>query len=887
MNLSNISTWFRSSVDLNDSQLDPENTPMETYNARSFRGPEPLDFENAGNKWLIWKQQFEVYMLASGGNDTKELIKIATFLHHLGPRGIEVYNTIMDRPFTSTTPTGTEEKLEDVIKKFDEYCMPKKNVVMESFKFHTIKQKENQPVTEFVTELRTQLPYCAFKCTCNVSYGERMLRDRIILGIADKRLQLKLLDEKDISLDSVIEKCKVAELAKANKSLLAEPISEKKEDRYVDAVGEYKSRKPTAQCFRFGYPYVPGHQQKCPANREGQVCYKCNQPGHFARFCKHLAHGSKSPAMERKEDKGETKSKEGQKVNENSTGARKKVNELRYTGFYYDSGITNNIIHIDALNLNKDRSDNNEDGFNPRIENIGGWKKTLTFANRKITFKLDTGADISCIPIDTIEHIGCRKLISGSVNSLFAYNNNKIESYGKITLLCLNEKLGRKLPIDFEVVEKGLQPILGVDACVTLSLVKRIDRIESMPMPETKEEFVIQNSDIFEGLGKMPGKCHIVLKPDSTPNLKYKKRIPASLIYRLKQQVTTMVKDGVLSRVDYPTDWVNNLQLIEKSNGMLRLCLDPVPLNACIKREHLQIPTAEEIIGRLSNKRVFTVLDLKNGFWELELDESSSNLTTFMTPFGRFKWNRLPFGLNCAPEMFLKSMWRVFGDIEGVEIYFDDLCISGKDKIEHDRVLRKVLERARANSVKFNSDKIQYRKSEVTFMGQVVSANRVSPDEKYYKAIRELPLPKDKKGVLRLLGLYKFLARFIPNLSKRTANLRNLTRLDVSWEWKEEHTNEVNDLMTTISQGPVLAIYDPESPLVIQTDSSKDGLGSVLLQNGRPVAYASRSLTKSEQKWAQIEKEALAIAFSLERFHYFVYGRDCEVHSDHKPLETL
>lgn len=249
-----------------------------------------------------------------------------------------------------------------------------------------------------------------------------------------------------------------------------------------------------------------------------------------------------------------------------------------------------------------------------------------------------------------------------------------------------------------------------------------------------------------------------------------------------------------------------------------------------MQREHFLIPTIDNFTSKLANKELFTVLDLSSAY--MELVEKSSDFTTFMTPFGRYKFNRVPYGLNCAPEMFQRKMIQIFGDLEGVLIYFDDMIIVARDKIEHDKIMEKVLERARENNVRFNPYKIQYCQKEVIFMGNIISPGQIKPVDKYIQAILDMKMPQDKGSVARFLGLLKYIARFIPNLSKITANLRNLTRNDVQFHWNEEHEMEFKNLLKIISSDPILEIYDPKKPVVVQTDASKDGLGCVLMQDG-------------------------------------------------------
>ena len=162
-----------------------------------------------------------------------------------------------------------------------------------------------------------------------------------------------------------------------------------------------------------------------------------------------------------------------------------------------------------------------------------------------------------------------------------------------------------------------------------------------------------------------------------------------------------MEEKDVVQKVDRPTPWVNSLVIVEKRDGSLRLCLDPRDLNKAIRREHHRIPTAEDIASHLSGKKIFSIVDEKDGFWQVRLDEESSHLCTFNTPFGRYRFKRMPFGISSAPEVFQKKNEALFGDIDGVEVIFDDIIVAAKDEKEHDETMLKLLERARQANVKF------------------------------------------------------------------------------------------------------------------------------------------------------------------------------------------
>lgn len=167
------------------------------------------------------------------------------------------------------------------------------------------------------------------------------------------------------------------------------------------------------------------------------------------------------------------------------------------------------------------------------------------------------------------------------------------------------------------------------------------------------------------------------------------------------------------------------------------------------------------------------------------------------------------------------------------------------------------------------------------YVGQIFSEGGVKPDPSYVKAILEIDQPKNKKELLKILGMINYLSKYLPNSSNILVPLRSLIKNNIQWVWTEDHTECLKKVKNIISKIPTLQIFDHKSLIEVQTDASQFGVGGCLLQNGRPVAFCSRALTETESKWAQIEKEYLAISFCLTKFHHYVYGKKVLVKSDH------
>ena len=279
--------------------------------------------------------------------------------------------------------------------------------------------------------------------------------------------------------------------------------------------------------------------------------------------------------------------------------------------------------------------------------------------------------------------------------------------------------------------------------------------------------------------------------------------------------------------------------------------------------------------------KVFTSLDVSNQFWRVVLDEESSFSTTFNTPFGRYHWKRMPFGIRSAPELFQRKMHELIEGLRGVEVIADDFVVVGYGESwqsaikDHDRNLLSFLQRCDERGVHLNSDKLQLRMKEVPFIGHVATSEGLRPDPSKVWAIRKMPLPENVAGIQRILGMSQYLSKFLPRLSDITKPLRNLTHQDAEWIWDEPQQSAFECLKQAVSATPVLRYYNLKEDVTIQCDASQRGLGVALLQGGQPVAYALCTLTDKEVNYAQIEKELLVIVFACEKFDAYIYGCDC------------
>ena len=403
--------------------------------------------------------------------------------------------------------------------------------------------------------------------------------------------------------------------------------------------------------------------------------------------------------------------------------------------------------------------------------------------------------------------------------------------------------------------------------------------------PLNKQDILDIYSDVFTRIGKFPGMPYkFQLKPNAKPTRHAPRKVPIHVQDAFHKEIRNLEKLGILEETKDVTEWVNSFVIMENkapvdscriptnSNSSqghskkLRICLDPRYLNEALEREPYYMRSIEEIMAKFHGMTRFTIADFNKGYWMVELDPESRKYTMMALDIGRFQWTRLPMGSIVAQDIFQRKLDGIFLDIPGVTGIADDMVIYGRSDLEHDRHLINFLDICRKNTLMLNPDKMQFRLPQVSFFGHQWSAEGLSSDPKKIAAVKRMDLPRDVDTMRSFLGLVNYLNRFILHLAEISAPLREICRQDMEFELTESVRVAFSRTKEEISKNITLPYFNPKSGTTLQTNASKKGLGAVVLQNSKPVMFASWALTGAEKNYQNLERECLATIWGMESF---------------------
>ena len=802
--------------------------------------PEKIDFKEV--QWEKWSRRWERYRTISFLNQMPEEYQVNQLIYVMGEEAEDLFERL------GLKQTDFDDYTK-IIEALNNHFRGGVNLVYERSKFFARMQAQGEPVEMFIADLHKIANRCNFE-----NMKESLIMHKIIQGMANTQLSEKLQMECRMTLAMVEEKAKAAERVRRQQRVVRGE-ADRTEEGWVEAVrkGRRKGRGPFNRenspnrgmydkCLKcLLRKHTP--EETCPA-RNAQ-CFKCKGRGHFARACrKTTVRGLTQRTVSTDEDVAETASRSRYSDSELSIG-----------------------------NVTQNR--------NP------SWEVAVTVENQLINFRVDTGADVTVISEEEYKRrFKGRVVLHETDRKLFGPGKSALKVMGEFRadMMYKGRKQTRQ---NIFVLEGQQQALLGLPAIQALGVIKWIGKV-------TQRGIKVSFPKLFEGIGEMKTDPYkIEIKAGAEPNAaRAPRRVPINLRDKVRTELEKLEEKGIITRVNKATDWVANMVVVPKPNNEVRICVDYLHLNAAIKRERLMVPTVEEILSQVRGAKFFSKIDCRSGYFQIKLHKDSRELTTFITPFGRFYFNRLPMGISSAPEVYHRKMVEILSGLEGVVTLLDDSLIFAETEEEHDVRLEKVLKRLNEHGVTLNEKKCEFKVQETKFLGYKISREGIAPDEEKVKAVLELPNPQNSTEVRRFLGMVNYYIKFLPKLAQLSQPLRELLKKCNSWIWGPDQQESFDGIKVALTKAPILSFFQLDKNTRVAADTSLTGIGAVMEQEvehgkWKPVQFASRSLSETEKRYSNIEREALGVTWACERMREFLIGRPFIIQTDHKPLLTL
>ncbi len=843
-------------------------------------------WEHAGDqppKWSTWLRRFNmmISIIDSDRDANRKLTSKAKneiLYSYLGAEGVRRFET---DPRAALTDGSHTEFTKAIAETLGETTLP----ALAFQRFRSYRQEADETANEFVSRLR------GFQADCDYANfaPDTDLAIVIAQNCYSRDAQKKLLSTSPVNLEVYVKLLQTEEAAVASADALRKSGDSGRRVQVAAARGRQnegfqrggargggraEQTPMTPTCSRCGYKR---HEDGTPCPATTAECYNCGKKGHLSKVCR------SNPVGRQNRGRG------GGRGGGRGRGQVREVNVEE----------ADDIVHRVAVQTVGDQQQH----FWRALE----VKPAGVTPPMMVKALVDSGADISIITDSLFKANFPRTTLCKITRNISNFDNSPIQ--GLLGYFAANVSDGvMSCKADIYVSSRKVNPIFGKQIMLDLGLVLdgAAEAEQRCPVvraatAETKEQddwlrHIASNFPTLmaDKIGKIPGISHkITLAADARPVVK--KLRPVAIAYRdaVDKEIQEMEEQGIWRRADGPCDWVHPFVAVKKPGGGVRITTDLTALNACVEPVRHPLPKIQDLFLELRGAKHFTKLDLKKGYFHLELDEQSSPLTTTATQRGLYQYLRLPMGLTDSAAVFQKAVSQALSGCQGAINYIDDILVYGRTKQEHDANLLEVLRRLTTSDFRLNLRKCQFEVPKVKFLGHIVTKDGISPDPENVRAIRDIPPPTTLKQVRSFLGMTNYLKDFVADYVTLAEPLYALTRGDVKSQikWTPTCDKAFKTMKAAIADNLLLSVFDPEAPTFVTTDASDIGLGAVLsqTQNARevPVKFASRTLEGRERNYATNEREALGCKWAVEHFQDFLLGRHFTLCTDHKGLETI
>ena len=634
-------------------------------------------------------------------------------------------------------------------------------------------------------------------------------------------------------------------------------------------------RSDTVSCYRCGKKSHDANSCRF----KNECCFRCGKRGHIAAVCR----GSRQEPEEANEDHKRLQLPRSREPRQQRRPSR----------------------HVRFMKHHQgDQEDSNSDSDDLKIKQIfvigmksasGPFEVEMSLNDQPIRMEVDTGAAVSIISQAQFRQLLPGERVMTSDIRLKTYTGQPMEVIGESMVKVAHNQQSELLPIVI-VADEG-PPLIGRNWLRKIRLDwKTIGAVakSSESSKQSLQKLLSKYAALFQDEAGTIESCEakLYLKSEAKPKFFKPRPVPFALKSAVDQELDRLEAAGIIQSV--PTsEWAAPIVVVPKKDGQIRLCGDyKVTCNPQIDVEQYPLPRPQDMFATLSGGQKFTKLDLRQAYFQLPLEESSRKYVTINTHRGLYEYTRLPFGVSSAPALFQKTMDTILQGLPGVTCYIDDILVTGANDQEHLQNLEQVLERLSHQGMRLKESKCSFLMPSVDYLGHRIDASGLHPTSEKLEAVLKAPTPRNLKELRSFLGLINYYGAFIPNLSSFLQPLHALLQKDTRWKWTEQCDQSFKAAKDSLTSPPVLVHYNPKLPLRVAADASSHGLGALLShvmpdQSERPIAFASRTLSSSEKKFAQVEKEALALVFAIKKFHLYLYGRTFTLFTDHKPLLTI
>ncbi|GJY76560.1 putative reverse transcriptase domain-containing protein [Tanacetum coccineum] len=379
----------------------------------------------------------------------------------------------------------------------------------------------------------------------------------------------------------------------------------------------------------------------------------------------------------------------------------------------------------------------------------------------------------------------------------------------------------------------------------------------------------------------------IDLVPSVAPVARAPYRLVPSEMKELSEQLQELSDKGFIRPSSSP--WGAPVLFVKKKDGSFRMCIDYRELNKLTVKNRYPLPRIDDLFDQLQGSSVYSKIDLRSGYHQLRVREEDIPKTAFRTRYGHYEFQVMPFGLTNAPAVFMDLMNRVCKPYldKFVIVFIDDILIYSKNKQEHKEHLKQILELLKKEELYAKFSKCEFWIPKVQFLGHVIDSKGIHVDPAKIESIKDWASPKSPTEIRQFLGLAGYYRRFIEGFSKIAKPMTKLTQKKVKFVWGDKQEAAFQLLKQKLCSAPILALPEGSEDFIAYCDASKKGLGAVLMQREKVIAYASRQLKIHEKNYTTHDLELGAVVFALKIWRHYLYGTKCTVFTDHKSLQHI